>query len=64
MYQRCLLMKLMLKYQLLERKEKGKCLWANHSLTLRQERTNYQEFGACEKEMLEHCRKSRKSELK
>lgn len=27
MYQRCLLMRLMLKYQLLERKEKGKCLW-------------------------------------
>lgn len=37
---------------------------ANHSLTLRQGRANYQEFGACEKEMLEHCRKPRKSEMK
>ena len=37
---------------------------ANHSLTLRQGRANYQEFGACEKEMLQHCRKPRKSEMK
>lgn len=36
---------------------------ANHSLTLRQGRANYQEFGACEKEMLEHCRNPRKSEM-
>lgn len=37
---------------------------ANHSLTLRQGRVNYCEFGACEKEMLEYCRKPSKLELK
>lgn len=36
---------------------------ANHLLTLRQGRANYQEFGACEKEMLEHCRKPKKAEM-
>lgn len=36
---------------------------ANHGLTLRQARKNYNEFGSCSKDMLEHCRKPKKSEM-
>ena len=36
---------------------------ANHGLTLRQGRANYNKFGASEKTMLEHCRKPKKSEM-
>ncbi len=36
---------------------------ANHGLTLRQGRTNYKEFGACDKECLKSVRKPKKSEL-
>ena len=36
---------------------------ANDGLTLRQGRTNYKKFGACCQEMLQYCRKPRKTEI-
>ena len=36
---------------------------ANHGLTLRQSRENYRKIGACCKEMLQHCRPPKKSEM-
>lgn len=36
---------------------------ANHGLTLRQGRDNYKKTGACCEEMLQYCRKPRKTEM-
>ena len=36
---------------------------ANHGITLREGRENYKNIGACCEEMLEHCRKPKKSEM-
>lgn len=36
---------------------------ANHGLTLREGRENYQKFGACEESMIEYVRKPKKREL-
>lgn len=36
---------------------------ANHGLTLREGRRNYNEFGACEREMIQYVRKPKKKEL-
>lgn len=36
---------------------------ANHGLTLREGRDNYQRFGACEEDMKRHVRPPRKEEL-
>ena len=36
---------------------------ANHGITLREGRENYKKIGACCEEMLEHCRKPKKSEM-
>lgn len=36
---------------------------ANHGLTLTQAQKNYKDFGACEKEMLQHVRDPKPEEL-